>query len=240
MIIKRIYNDCPEGWQTGFQEEASPIGAGIIDFHNKAIYYLVIIITIVTYMIIAKIIKRNNWIRTINHSSTIELIWTIIPGIILIIIAIPSLKLLYSLDEIIKPNVTLKATGSQWFWSYEINDIEGLSVNFDSYTKSTEDLEFGELRLLDVDNRVFLPIHTSVRLLVTAQDVIHSFFLPSLGIKIDAIPGRLNHANIFLLRPGVFYGQCTELCGSNHHSMSIVLEGVSTHNYLSWLTTFYS
>lgn len=240
MGIIRIYNDAPEKWQLGFQDEATPIAAGIIDFHNKAMYYLIIIFSIVTYIILARIFSNRsiNRFKKIQHSTLIELIWTILPGIILVIIAIPSLKLLYSLDDIIKPNVTLKATGSQWFWTYEINDIEGLEVNFDSYTKTEDDLEFGELRLLDVDNRVFLPIHTAIRLLVTGQDVIHSFFVPSLGVKMDAIPGRINHASIFLLRPGVFYGQCTELCGQGHERMSIVIEGVDTKSYLSWLSTF--
>lgn len=240
MGILRIYNDMPERWQLSFQEEATPLAAGIIDFHNQAMYYLIIIFSVVTYIIIARITSNRsiNWLKVVNHSTIIELIWTITPGLILIIIAIPSLKLLYSLDEIIKPNVTLKATGSQWFWSYEINDIEGLDINFDSYTKSEDDLELGELRLLDVDNRVFLPIHTSIRLLVTGQDVIHSFFVPSLGVKMDAVPGRINHSSIFLLRPGVFYGQCAELCGASHERMSIVIEGVSTSSYLAWLSTF--
>ncbi|PJF20186.1 cytochrome c oxidase subunit 2 (mitochondrion) [Paramicrosporidium saccamoebae] len=236
----KIYNDSPSTWQLSFQDEATPIAAGIIDFHNKAMYYLIIVFSLVSYFIIARIFSNRsiNWFRVINHSTTIELIWTITPGIILVLIALPSLKLLYALDDIVKPNVTLKATGSQWFWTYEINDIEGLEVNFDSYTKTEDDLEFGELRLLDVDNRVLLPIHTPIRLLVTGQDVIHSFFVPSLGVKMDAVPGRINHSSIFLLRPGVFYGQCAELCGSNHERMSIVVEGVDNKSYLSWLATF--
>lgn len=235
-----IYNDVSEKWQTGFQEEATPIAAGIIDFHNKALYYLIIVLSFVIYLIIARIYSNRsiNWLRKRNHSTIIELIWTITPGIILVIIAIPSLKLLYSLDEIIKPNVTLKATGNQWFWAYEINDIEGLEVSFESYTKAEEDLEKGELRLLTVDNKVLLPVFTPIRLLVTGQDVIHSFFVPSLGVKIDAIPGRINHASIYLLREGTFFGQCTELCGSGHERMSIVIESVPTINYLKWLYTF--
>lgn len=238
--INTIYNDAPELWKVGFQEEATPIQAGIIDFHNQAMYYLVIILTVVTYMLIARIFsnKSINWYRAFNHSTIIELIWTILPGVILILIAIPSLKLLYALDDLPKPSVTLKATGAQWYWSYEINDIEGLDINFDSYTKNDEDLEVGELRLLDVDNRVFLPINTPIRLLITGQDVIHSFFVPSLGVKMDAIPGRINHSSIYLLREGVYYGQCTELCGQSHHKMSIVIQGVDTPTYLSWLATF--
>lgn len=239
-LLNRVFCDAPQPWQMDFQDEATPIAAGIIDFHNKAMYYLVLIFTVVLYIILARVFSNRSisWFKAIHHSTIIELIWTILPGIILVIIAIPSLKLLYSLDDITKPNVTLKATGSQWFWSYEINDIEGLDVNFDSYTKTEDDLELGELRLLDVDNRVLLPIHTPIRLLVTAQDVIHSFFVPSLGVKIDAIPGRINHFSLYLLRPGVFYGQCAELCGRGHGEMSIVVEGVETKSYLSWLSTF--
>ncbi len=238
-ILKRVYNNVGEEWQIGYQEQATPISAGIVDLHNTIMYYIIIIITFVIYIIIARI-KSNrsiNWIRNKNHSTTIELIWTIVPGLLLIIIAIPSLKLLYSMDEIIKPNVTLKAIGSQWFWSYEISDIEGLEINFDSYTKTESDLEIGELRLLDVDNRVLLPILTPIRLLVTAQDVIHSFYIPSFGVKIDAIPGRINHSSIYILKEGTYYGSCTELCGSGHERMSIVVEGVTTNNYLSWLST---
>lgn len=239
-LLTKLYNDAPELWQMDFQDEASPIQAGIVDFHNKTMYYLIIIFTLVTYMIIARIFSNRsiNWYRAFNHSTLIELIWTITPGLILIIIAIPSLKLLYALDDVARPSVTLKATGSQWFWSYEINDIEGLDVNFDSYTKNDEDLELGELRLLDVDNRVFLPIQTPIRLLVTGQDVIHSFFVPSFGVKMDALPGRINHSSIYILREGIYYGQCTELCGQNHHKMSIVIQGVNLPTYLSWLATF--
>lgn len=239
-MINKIYLDAPSAWQFSFQEESSPIQAGIIDFHNKSMYYLIIIFSLVTYILLARVFSNRsiNWYRSFNHSTVIELIWTILPGLILILIAIPSLKLLYALDDISKPDVTLKAIGAQWYWSYEINDIENLPIKFDSYTKSDEDLVDGELRLLDVDNRVFLPIHTPIRLLVSAQDVIHSFFVPSLGVKMDAIPGRINHSSLFLLRPGTFYGQCTELCGQSHHNMSIVIEGTDTNSYLSWLTSF--
>lgn len=235
----RILSDNSERWNILFQDEATPIAAGIIDFHNKVMYYLIIILTLVIYMIIARI-KSNrsiNWIRRRNHSTIIEIIWTIVPGIILVIIAIPSLKLLYALDEIIKPQVTIKATGNQWYWAYEINDIEGAEISLESYTKEEEDLEIGELRLLEVDNRILLPINTPIRLLVTGQDVIHSFYVPSFGVKIDGIPGRINHAGINILREGTYYGQCTELCGSGHERMSIVIEGVKTKEYLRWLAT---
>jgi cytochrome c oxidase subunit 2 len=238
----RVYNDAPSNWQLGFQEEATPVQAGIIDFHNKAMYYLIFIFVIVTYFIIVRVYSDRsiNWLRGFTHSSIIEFIWTIIPGIILVVIGIPSLKLLYALDDIAHPLVTLKATGAQWYWTYGIHDIDGLDVNFDSYTLNDEDLssDTGLLRLLDVDNPIYLPILTPVRLLISGQDVIHSFFIPSLGIKLDAIPGRINHTSLYLLRPGVYYGQCTELCGQSHHKMSIVLHAVDTPSYLSWLSSF--
>lgn len=236
----RVYNDVAENYQILMQDPASPIMAGIVEFHDYILYYLIIILTVVTYFIIARIMTNRGAVglKYLNHSTVLEIIWTTIPAIILVFIAIPSFKLLYSLDEIVKPAVTLKAKGCQWFWSYEISDIEGLDVNFDSYTKSDDDLLPGELRLLDVDNRVLLPIHTPIRLLITAEDVIHSFAVPAFGVKIDAIPGRLNHFPLYILRPGVFYGQCSELCGTAHYNMSIVIEGVSQSDYINWLLSF--
>lgn len=171
-------------------------------------------------------------------STLIELIWTITPALILIAIAFPSFKLLYLMDEVIAPAMTLKAIGRQWYWSYEYSDYvnennEGLS--FDSYMIPTNDLEPGQLRLLEVDNRVVVPIDTHIRIISTASDVIHSFAVPSLGIKIDAIPGRLNQTSMLLQREGVFYGQCSELCGVWHGFMPIVIEAVSLEKYLTWL-----
>jgi cytochrome c oxidase subunit 2 len=236
----RVFNDVAEQNQIYMQEPASPIMIGIVEFHDNIMYYLIMVLTLVFYLLIVKIINKDGGLvlKYLTHSTVLEIIWTTVPAIILVLIAIPSFQLLYNLDEIVKPVITLKATGNQWYWSYEISDIEGLNVSFDSYTKSDEDLLPGELRLLDVDNKVLLPIKKPIRLLVTAEDVIHSFAVPSLGIKIDAIPGRLNHAPIYLLRTGLFYGQCSELCGSAHYNMSIVIEGVSPVDYLNWLLTF--
>ena len=241
--MRKVYNDVAENYQILMQDPASPIMAGIVEFHDYIIYYLIIIFTLVGYFIIVRIFLTQPSVGTIglkylNHSTLLEIIWTTLPAIILVLIAIPSFKLLYSLDEIVKPAVTLKAKGNQWFWSYEISDIEGLDINFDSYTKSDDDILPGELRLLEVDNRVLLPIHTPIRLLVTAEDVIHSFAVPSFGVKIDAIPGRLNHTPLYILRPGVYYGQCSELCGTAHYNMSIVIEGVKQSDYINWLLSF--
>jgi len=152
-------------------------------------------------------------------------------------VAIPSFALLYSIDELIDPSLTIKCIGHQWYWSYEYSDFEyqiGV-INFDSYMIPEDDLSFGELRLLEVDNRVVLPVNTHIRILVTAADVLHSFAIPSFGIKIDACTGRLNESTLFILRNGVFYGQCSEICGVGHANMPIVIEAVDINKYLCWL-----
>lgn len=231
-----------EKWNNfiAIQEERSPISSGIYDLHEKLMYYLIIILIFVVIMM-SFIIFKNNYIlsfKYIRHSLWAEIIWTFIPAIILIIIAIPSFKLLYSLDEIINPILTVKAIGNQWFWSYEINDIDGLNIQFDSYAKSIDDLSPGEFRLLDVDNILYLPVNIPIRLLTTSVDVIHSFTVPSLGLKIDAIPGRINHALIYLFNPGKSFGQCSELCGSSHFNMPISIFGVNSSQFFDWLLSF--
>ena len=207
-----IYNDAGSKWQMNLQEEGSPIMIGIRDLHDEVMYYLIIIIILVSYILVKNIIsysskkgKRLNInSKDLNHSTIVELIWTIIPGIILILIAIPSFKLMYSIDEVVKPLITLKVEGNQWYWTYNIVDTIGLNIEFTSYPKSTEDLKIGELRLLEVDNRIILPILIPIRVLITASDVMHAWAIPSLGIKIDAIPGRINHGLIYILREGLY------------------------------------
>ena len=165
----------------------------------------------------------------------IEVIWTLFPAGVLIFIALPSLKLLYLMDEVINPSLTVKVVGHQWYWSYEYSDYGPETIEFDSYMVPTSDLKKGELRLLDVDNRLIVPIQTVVRVLVTGGDVLHAFAVPSLSVKIDAVPGRLNQTSFYLKRPGVFYGQCSEICGANHSFMPIVVEGVSLEKYVCWV-----
>ena len=222
------------------QEEKSPISSGLYDLHEILIFFLIIISIFITIALIYILYNRYNIFsfKKVTHDTQLEIIWTIVPAIILILIAIPSFKILYSLDEVINPVITVKAIGNQWFWSYEINDIEGINVQFDSYAKTEDDLDKGELRLLDVDNILYLPINLPIRLLTTSVDVIHSFAVPALGIKIDAIPGRINHALLFILNEGRSYGQCSELCGSSHYNMPIVIEGVSINKYINWLLSF--
>jgi cytochrome c oxidase subunit 2 len=240
MSDSKVYNDSPSRWQMIFQDEATPIMIGIRDLHDNILFYLIWILLFVAYWIIVNIVQRSTKIRSkdLNHSSIIEFIWTIIPALILIIIAIPSFQLLYSMDDIIKPLITLKVQGSQWFWTYNILDTIGINIDFTSYPKPIEDLEKGEINLLEVDNRVLLPILTPIRVLITANDVMHSWAVPSLGIKIDAIPGRTNHGFLYILREGVYYGQCSELCGQGHAYMPIVIEGVKLLDYVNWLISF--
>ncbi len=185
--------------------------------------------------------------RNVTHGTAIEIVWTITPSIILILIAIPSFALLFTMDEILEPLITLKVVGHQWYWSYEYSDYgvneqtgETKTLNFDSYMVPENELKLGDLRLLEVDNPVILPIKTPVRVLVTAADVLHSWAVPSLGIKMDAVPGRLNQVMFTIKREGVYYGQCSEICGVNHGFMPIVVKAVSLNTYTNWIEKFTS
>ena len=330
-MFSNIYLDAALPWQIGFQDPATAIMEGIINFHHDLFFFLVVILFFVLqiltrclYFFSIESFKEKfdrfkssaanlKWVKTLNlfsrnlvtfglrklikdydfkkqqklqndtqqvqyerlygrsrrgvapavptnsyivncgnstldtskvyhvvHAPTLEIIWTLIPAFILILIAIPSFSLLYTMDEVIDPLLTVKIIGHQWYWSYEfVNPIDYLeavnehedvsivsSVNFDSYMLPDEDLQEGQLRLLEVDNRLFLPIEINIRLLITSGDVLHSWAVPSLGIKLDACPGRMNQTTLYLKRPSVFYGQCSELCGINHGFMPIVVEGI--------------
>lgn len=235
--------DAPEQWQWDFQDAASPIMEGIVDLHHDLMFFLTVIVVFVLWMLIRVLVQfsaKNNPVpSTNNHGTTIEIIWTIIPAIILLFIAVPTFALLYSMDEGIDPAITIKAVGHQWYWSYEYSDYtsDTESLAFESYMVPEEDLVDGQLRLLEVDNRVVVPVDTHVRVLVTSQDVLHSWAIPSLGIKMDACPGRLNQVNMFIKREGVYYGQCSEICGVNHAFMPIVIEAVPLDDYVSWVSS---
>jgi len=235
---QNIFLDISEPWQLGFQDPATPIMEGIINFHHDVMFYLIVIV-ILTAWIVARCIFFFNEDRHPNpekfvHGTTLEIIWTITPALILLMIAMPSFALLYSMDEIIDPDMTIHIIGHQWYWSYTYPDtIENLS--YDSYMLETNDLDVGQLRLLEVDNRVVVPTKTHIRLLVTSADVLHCWAIPSLGVKMDACPGRLNQTSMFIKREGIFYGQCSEICGINHGFMPIVVEAVSVENYVTWL-----
>jgi cytochrome c oxidase subunit 2 len=236
--------DAATPWQIGFQDPATPIIIGIIHFHNHLIFFLVIIATFVLWLIARALIlfdKSSNTRKAsiFTHSTSLEIVWTIIPAILLVLIAGPSFALLYSIDEVIKPHISLKVIGHQWYWSYEYSDYININtkekIAFDSYMVSEDDLSFGGLRLLEVDHRVKLPTKVHIRVLVSSADVLHSWAVPSLGIKIDACPGRLNQVSLYLLRKGVFYGQCSEICGVNHGFMPIVVESIDKSSYINWV-----
>nr|YP_010988162.1 cytochrome c oxidase subunit II [Eunaticina papilla]WOP07004.1 cytochrome c oxidase subunit 2 [Eunaticina papilla] len=218
--------------QWGFQDAASPLMEELIFFHDHAMMILVMIITLVGYAAISLMTNKFTC-RSLVEGQEIETIWTIIPAIILIFLALPSLRLLYLLDEVGDCGLTLKSIGHQWYWSYEYSDF--LNIEFDSYMIPTNELEKGDFRLLEVDHRVVLPTQTDIRVLVTSADVIHSWTVPSLGVKADAIPGRLNQLSFYIKYPGVFYGQCSEICGANHSFMPIVVEAIPLENFMEWV-----
>lgn len=231
LVLKK---DLPEVWQLGFQDAASPAMEKILFFHEEVMCLLTLIIIFVLWIII-KALTTEYYHKYLFEGVLIEVIWTLFPAGVLIFIALPSLKLLYLMDEVINPSLTVKVVGHQWYWSYEYSDYGTETIEFDSYMIPTSDLKKGDLRLLDVDNRLIVPIQTVVRVLVTGGDVLHSFAVPSLSVKIDAVPGRLNQTSFYLKRPGVFYGQCSEICGANHSFMPIVVEGVSLEKYMCWV-----
>nr|YP_009503331.1 cytochrome c oxidase subunit II [Typhlosyrinx sp. MNHN IM 2013-18371]AXA45428.1 cytochrome c oxidase subunit II [Typhlosyrinx sp. MNHN IM 2013-18371] len=218
--------------QLGFQDAASALMEEMIFFHDHAMMILVMIISLVSYAAISLMMNKYTC-RSLVEGQEIETIWTIVPAIILVFLALPSLRLLYLLDEISDCSLTIKSIGHQWYWSYEYSDFS--SIEFDSYMIPTNELEIGDFRLLEVDHRVVLPTNTDVRVLVTSADVIHSWAVPSLGVKADAIPGRLNQLGFFVKHPGIFYGQCSEICGANHSFMPIVLEVIPLKNFMEWV-----
>nr|YP_010713961.1 cytochrome c oxidase subunit II [Pseudeustrotia carneola]WDD39373.1 cytochrome c oxidase subunit II [Pseudeustrotia carneola] len=217
------------------QNSASPLMEQIIFFHDHTLIILIMITILVGYLMSSLLF--NKYInRFLLEGQMIELIWTILPAITLIFIALPSLRLLYLLDELNNPLITLKSIGHQWYWSYEYSDFH--NIEFDSYMIPSNELSPNNFRLLDVDNRIILPMNNQIRIMITATDVIHSWTIPSLGVKVDANPGRLNQTNFFINRPGIFYGQCSEICGANHSFMPIVIESISIKNFINWINNY--
>lgn len=217
----------------GIQDSNSPIIEQLNFFHDHALLIVILVTLSVGYLIGTLFFnKLNN--RYLLHGQTIEVIWTILPAFILLFIAFPSLRILYLLDEVNNPSISLKTIGHQWYWSYEYSDFSG--IEFDSYIIPQNEISLDTFRLLDVDNRVVLPINNQIRILVSATDVLHSWTIPSLGVKIDASPGRLNQTNFFINRPGLFFGQCSEICGANHSFMPIVIESIPTNHFIKWIS----
>nr|BAM74865.1 cytochrome c oxidase subunit II [Lobianchia gemellarii] len=217
--------------QLGFQDAASPVMEELLHFHDHALMVVILISALMFYIIIAMVsTKLTN--KYILDSQEMVIVWTILPGVILILFALPSLQILYLMDEINDPHLTIKAIGHQWYWSYEYTDYEDLG--FDAYMIPTQDLSPGQFRLLETDHRVVVPVESPIRVLVTAEDVLHSWAVPALGVKMDAVPGRLNQTAFIASRSGVFYGQCSEICGANHSFMPIVLETVPLEHFENW------
>nr|AWK60878.1 cytochrome c oxidase subunit 2 [Sipunculus nudus] len=225
----------PYWGQWGFQDAASPIMSNLIFFHDHAMIILVMIMSFVGYAMAALMLNKYTS-RMILEAQWVETIWTIIPAIILLTLALPSLRLLYLMDEVTEPSLTVKAIGNQWYWSYEYTDFKNLGG--DSYMLPTNELtEATPFRLLEVDNRLILPCHTNIRMLITAADVMHAWTVPSFGVKADAIPGRLNQLSVYITSPGIYYGQCSEICGANHSFMPIAVEARLPKDFAQTITT---
>nr|QGA74004.1 cytochrome c oxidase subunit 2 [Phratora sp. N57] len=221
-------------WKTlMLQDSASPLMEQLSYFHDHTLMVLVIITVLVSQLMISLFFNKFSH-RYLLEGQMIEIIWTILPTLTLIFIAIPSLRLIYILDEVNNPMITIKTIGHQWYWSYEYSDFQ--NIEFDSYMLPSNSLNKYNFRLLDVDNRVVIPFESQIRMLVTAADVIHSWTVPSLGVKIDATPGRLNQISFSSNRTGLFYGQCSEICGANHSFMPIVIESISPNYFMTWIS----
>jgi len=232
-------------WTYCFQDSASHIATAIQNFHSDVMVIMLFVVGFVLYMLIKTCLlaRKAKQVYAINHGTRIEIVWTILPRIAVSRIALPSWTLLYSTDRIPGSrdhtnlfDLTLKVIGRQWYWVYEYGlNLAEERLSFESYMVPTDELTPGDLRLLEVDNRVVVPVHRVIRVLITAGDVIHSWTVPSLGVKCDAIPGRLNQVFFYANREGVYTGQCSELCGTYHRFMPIVVERVSLKDALSWM-----
>jgi cytochrome c oxidase subunit 2 len=227
----------PEDWQIGLQKAATPVMTDIVWFHDFLLWIIGAIAVFVLGLLVIVMLRFNARANPVpsrtTHNTFIEVIWTVVPVLILVTIAVPSFRLLFLELNIPKPDVVVKAVGKQWFWSYSYPNQK---IEFDSLVVHEKDLKPGQPRLLSVDNEIVVPVNKVVKVEVTGADVIHSFAVPSFGIKIDAIPGRLNETWFKAERVGVYYGQCSELCGRGHDEMPIAVRVVSEKDYQAWLT----
>nr|UNO54133.1 cytochrome c oxidase subunit 2 [Dermacentor steini] len=217
--------------QMSFSDMNSPIMEQMVFFHDHSMM-IILMITIITIYMILNIMANKLTSRTLMEGQEIEIIWTIIPAITLIFIAIPSLHLLYLTDEMFYSQISIKILGHQWYWSYEYSDF---NKEFDSFMIPEMDMNMNSIRLLETDNNLIIPVNTNIKFLITSNDVIHSWTVPSLGLKMDAVPGRLNQCFSSSNRPGVYYGQCSEICGANHSFMPISLEITSMKNFMNFI-----
>lgn len=227
----------PHPWQIGLQDPASPVKHLMDSFHNLLTVIITLIVIFVAgllaYCVVRFNAKANPVPSRTSHHTLLEVAWTVLPVIILIVVAVPSFKLLYVAERVPQADMTIKVTGRQWYWDYEYPD-QG-NIAFSSYIIQEADLKPGQRRLLEVDNRVVVPVNTTVRMLVTAGDVIHSWAIPAFGVKKDGVPGRINETWFKAEREGVYYGQCSEICGTNHGYMPIAVEVVSKANFDAWV-----
>jgi cytochrome c oxidase subunit 2 len=228
----------PKEWQLGFQSPASDGMRDIVNFHNNLLLPIIIAITVFVLFLMLYACVRFRASANPNpskrtHNVTVEILWTLIPCLILIVMAVPSFKILYKQDTIPKADITVKAIGYQWYWGYEYPDE---NIIFDSYMVETKDLKEDQPRLLTVDNQVVVPVNKVVKVLITANDVLHAWALPSFGVKRDAVPGRINETWFKAEKVGTYYGQCSELCGIKHAFMPITVKVVSEEDYQEWLS----
>ncbi|MDA9667224.1 cytochrome c oxidase subunit II [Candidatus Pelagibacter sp.] len=228
----------PKDWQLGFQNPASDGMRDIVNFHNNLLLPIIIAISVfVLFLMIYACIRfrasRNPVPSTTTHNIAVEVLWTLIPCLILIVMAVPSFKILYKQDTIPKADVTVKAIGYQWYWGYEYPDE---NIIFESYMVETKNLKENQPRLLTVDHEVVVPVNKVIKVLITANDVLHAWALPSFGVKRDAVPGRINETWFKADKVGTYYGQCSELCGIKHAFMPITVRVVSEEDYAEWLT----
>ncbi len=231
----------PTEWQLGFQEAGSPLMQQLIDFHDF-VFWIITAITVFVFLLLAYVCvrfsaKNNKKPSTTTHNATLEIAWTLIPVLLLVVIAIPSFRLLYNQNDFTNIDMTIKATGYTWWWGYEYPDHDGIA--FDSVIVEDDELEEGQPRLLTTDYQLVVPVNKNIKMQITSDPsgVIHSWAVPSLGVKMDAIPGRLNETYFNIKEPGMYYGQCSELCGVGHGFMPISIKAVTEEEFVSWVET---
>jgi cytochrome c oxidase subunit 2 len=232
----------PRPGQIGFEAPVTPVAEEMVFFHDFILMPIITLIVLFVLGLLAYVIikfneRANRDPALSTHNTTLEVAWTVLPVMILVVIAVPSFRLLTHQVVVPPADITVKATGKQWYWTYAYPPDEGGGFEFDSYMKPDDALQPGDIRLLSVDNEAVVPVGKNVRLLVTAADVIHSFTVPSFGIRIDAVPGRMNETWFKAERVGIYYGQCSKLCGKDHAYMPIAIRVVSPEDYAAWLDT---
>jgi cytochrome c oxidase subunit II len=236
-LAAMAWAEAPRPWEIGMQPPATPVKDRLNAFHNELLVIIFLIAAFVMGLLIYVIVRFNHRRNPVpahtSHNPVIEILWTVVPVMILVIIAIPSFKLMYYMDRVPTPDMTIKVTGHQWYWSYEYPDQKNLA--FDSNVIQDADLKPGQKRLLDVDNPLVVPVHTNIRVLVTSTDVIHSWFIPPFGVQEYAIIGRLNESWFNVEREGTYYGQCNQICGVNHSFMPIKIVAMSKEDFQKWL-----